>query len=110
MTWPSRGRPDRRARWLLAPANNKGFQAGNQYASKAQAQQRVAEAATYKPPTGTSVERRFATLRRNHPEIAERLLAGDDRYFRTTEHGCSINWEAVNAATGAKPKPSLYAR
>ena len=92
----------------IAPAGGYGGNRGNRYTGKAQAQGDLARAAIWKAPSGNGIERRFSTLRRNSPAIANRLLAGDSKYFNATEYGCTINWKQVEqdsgVITGKKPK------
>ncbi len=87
----------------IAPAAEYGGNRKKQYVTKAQAQGDLARAATWKKPSGTSIERRFSTLRRNSPAIANRLLAGDSKYFNATEYGCTINWKQVEQDSGVIP-------
>ena len=87
----------------IAPAAEYGGNRKKQYVTKAQAQGDLARAATWKTPSGTSIERRFSTLRRNSPAIANRLLAGDSKYFNATEYGCTINWKQVEQDSGVIP-------
>lgn len=87
-----------------APMHGKHTSRGNRYTSKAEAIADAERASHYRPPSGNSIERRFATLRRNNPKLAERVLAGDERFFNSTEHGCTLNWKAIDAERGETPR------
>lgn len=88
----------------MAQGKPKGSKGGNQYTNKAEAIADAERASHYRSPTGTSIERRFSTLKRNHPKLAERVLAGEERFFNSTEHGCTMNWKAIDAERGETPK------
>lgn len=84
---------------------------GNRYTTKTDVQAEMVRAAAgdYEPPPpGNGIRRRFARLRRDHPEVANRMLAGEDRFFNTNERGCQIKWKEVEKITG-KPQRSGHA-
>lgn len=76
----------------MAPSH--GGARGNRYtATKKEATARVADAAAFKAPGECSIERRFAKLRRDNPDVAAELLAG--KYIRQLENGkwhVDMNW------------------
>jgi hypothetical protein len=74
----------------------------NQYTNKAEAIADAERASHYRSAGGNSIERRFSTLRRNHPKLAERVLAGEEKFFSSTEHGCTLNWKAIDAERGER--------
>ena len=69
----------------VAPAKKHGT---NRFTTRQEATDRVAEAIEYAPPSGSSLERRMAVMKRDKPEYAARVLAGE--YLVESEDGKTI--------------------